>query len=465
MNKADFPLKGIDQLTANSSSGVNSRHPARNSKSFLNAIWRGVAGGVRRVSGAVTSINLNRGENISEFGPPAVTYKKGNGFAGKVTSVDNGADVKAQSDSENVSCRKHPPLKGTFSFHDNIHIGVGISTDNRCVVEVRDRRTDNFYVAKPIKGGHSKDREIKFLKKIKEDNNRYIANIIVVTDDHIIMEDGGTNLKKIIEDEGTPDTESIGKYITHLIKGLCYLLEKGIIHGDIKPDNLLIRNEQLKICDFGIAREQGENYKGMSPVSYTPLECLKSGESENIDIWSAGCVLYFLTTGEKLFPADFILDSGHRLKVTDQKMEERIKEASHTIEKALGEDAKDLFGEMIALKSGGRISPGEALQHRYIKAAEQKPVKYRSAKISSQGDVITAVETGRYIRAGRYIRGRSISSRQHGYIKVSALELELAGFRPAKVSTPGSAFDNPEYMTLSRLLSSRSYAASEYVNL
>jgi serine/threonine protein kinase len=96
-----------------------------------------------------------------------------------------------------------------------------------------------------------------------------------------------------------------------LLEGLKYLHEeKGVAHRDVKPDNIIIafktdcsgkRTLRLKLCDFNVAK----SFKGdRSMMTKTGLEEWSAPEmqggnsySEKVDLWSAGCVLYFILAG------------------------------------------------------------------------------------------------------------------------------------------------------------------------
>lgn len=80
----------------------------------------------------------------------------------------------------------------------------------------------------------------------------------------LVFEYAPYNLLEVLEKtpEGL-DPDKIKLYIYQILKGLAYLHSLNVIHRDVKPENLLVNEkDQLKICDFGFARElknQNEN--------------------------------------------------------------------------------------------------------------------------------------------------------------------------------------------------------------
>ena len=89
---------------------------------------------------------------------------------------------------------------------------------------------------------------------------------------------------------------------------LDYAQKKGVIHRDIKPSNIMVdENGQPKITDFGIAQVTDKTMEmGIwGTPSYMSPEQLKEGElTGNNDIFSLGCVLYELLTGQRAFPGE-----------------------------------------------------------------------------------------------------------------------------------------------------------------
>jgi len=94
----------------------------------------------------------------------------------------------------------------------------------------------------------------------------------------------------------------ICKYIQQVLLGLKYLHGEGIIHRDIKGDNVLLTKERVvKLADFGIAGsldDISENDIAGTPYWMAPEIISLSGASYKSDIWSVGCMVVELLTGK-----------------------------------------------------------------------------------------------------------------------------------------------------------------------
>ena len=101
----------------------------------------------------------------------------------------------------------------------------------------------------------------------------------------------------------------IRKYCTQILKALKFLEDREIIHCDLKPENILICDQQaekLKIVDFGSGCKTSEQiYTYVQSRFYrAPEVVLRIPYSTKVDIWSLGCIVAELYTGEPLFPGN-----------------------------------------------------------------------------------------------------------------------------------------------------------------
>ena len=148
--------------------------------------------------------------------------------------------------------------------------------------------------------------EINIMKKLRNHKNIIKLFEYFETEKYIciIMENipGGSLLNIINKMSKIP--ESYSKYIfKQIIEGLIYIHENGIVHLDIKPDNILIDlSNQIKICDFGVGKQIKQNQllkdSCGTPAFVAPEILLNSPyDPFKCDIWSCGVLLYSMITG------------------------------------------------------------------------------------------------------------------------------------------------------------------------
>lgn len=125
---------------------------------------------------------------------------------------------------------------------------------------------------------------------------------------YIVMEYApGTELKKILDrGERLPPAESV-RIMQGVLAGLQYSHERGVVHRDIKPGNIILSTDgKVKIADFGIARIESSSMTQAGTVMGTPAymspeQFMGQTVDARTDIYSAGVMLYQLLTGERPF--------------------------------------------------------------------------------------------------------------------------------------------------------------------
>ncbi|KAG0416812.1 Cyclin-dependent kinase 1, partial [Dictyocoela roeselum] len=105
-----------------------------------------------------------------------------------------------------------------------------------------------------------------------------------------------------------------------LMAGVDYCHAVGILHRDLKPQNILVdKSGALKICDFGLCRAIGvplRTYtKDIVTLWYRPPELLLGCRhySRQVDVWSLGCIIAELVLYRPMFPGDSEIDQLYKI--------------------------------------------------------------------------------------------------------------------------------------------------------
>lgn len=168
------------------------------------------------------------------------------------------------------------------------------------------------------------------------------------------------------------DEATCRTYFTMLVEGLKYCHGRGVCHRDIKPENLLLSSEfVLKIGDFGqaalmVAGEFLTEKLGTREYNAPEIFTLKY-KGDEVDLFSAGIVLFLMYSRHPPFEAANALDAYYRL-IKDKKYE--MFWEIHSKRKPAGfytEKFKDLINGMFAFTPSERFSAEQILQHPWAK--------------------------------------------------------------------------------------------------
>lgn len=113
----------------------------------------------------------------------------------------------------------------------------------------------------------------------------------------------GRDLTAFITSETIPSKRLLS-WLQQLVDGLVYLHEKGILHRDLKPDNIrVLPNDELKIIDFGLSRELSDAIRAATSVvgtsNYSSDEKVKGiAYDGRDDVWAVGCIFVEIIIGE-----------------------------------------------------------------------------------------------------------------------------------------------------------------------
>lgn len=197
-------------------------------------------------------------------------------------------------------------------------IGVGGMADVYKANDVMENRTVAVKILKPE---FSENEE--FVRRFRNESKAIAVlshpNIVKIYDvgftdeiQFIVMEYiDGITLKELIEQQGVLRWKDALKFVVQILKALQHAHDKGIVHRDIKPQNIMLFPDgTIKVMDFGIARFSRIDGKTLSDktigsVHYISPEQAK-GEmtDERSDIYSVGVMLYEMLTGRKPFDGE-----------------------------------------------------------------------------------------------------------------------------------------------------------------
>ncbi|NLC41465.1 MAG: Stk1 family PASTA domain-containing Ser/Thr kinase [Erysipelothrix sp.] len=121
----------------------------------------------------------------------------------------------------------------------------------------------------------------------------------------------GTTLKSLIQQRGAIEKNEAIFLMEQILEGIVVAHKAGVIHRDIKPQNILIKADgTVKITDFGIATTEGsvqltQHDSVMGSVHYLAPECARGEQATSqSDIYSLGIVFYEMLTGEVPYKGD-----------------------------------------------------------------------------------------------------------------------------------------------------------------
>ena len=163
----------------------------------------------------------------------------------------------------------------------------------------------------------------EFIRRFKNESKAIAVlshpNIVKVYDvsfgdliQYIVMEYiDGITLKELIERQGSLRWKDAVYFTIQILKGLQHAHDKGIVHRDVKPQNIMVLSDgTIKVADFGIARfarneQRTITDKAIGSVHYiSPEQARGEKTDEKSDIYSVGVMLYEMLTGQLPFDAE-----------------------------------------------------------------------------------------------------------------------------------------------------------------
>lgn len=199
----------------------------------------------------------------------------------------------------------------------------------------------------------------------------------------------GVTLKEYMEQRGVLNWKETLLFITQTLEALQHAHKKGIVHRDIKPQNImLLPDGSIRVMDFGIARfsrgeTRTETNKAIGSVHYiSPEQARGDNIDSRADIYSTGVMMYEMLTGKLPFESDSAVSVAIK-QISDKAVPPRainpdIPEALEEItQRAMAKEVQYRYqsaGEMLAAIEQFKKNPSVRFEYQYMK--EDLPARY-----------------------------------------------------------------------------------------
>ncbi|XP_033018698.1 myosin light chain kinase, smooth muscle isoform X2 [Lacerta agilis] len=222
------------------------------------------------------------------------------------------------------------------------------------------------------------------------------ANIVMVLE----LVSGGELFERIIDEDFELTERECIKYMKQISEGVQYIHKQGIVHLDLKPENIMCVNKtgtRIKLIDFGLARrlESAGSLKVLfgTPEFVAPEVINYEPIGYATDMWSIGVICYILVSGLSPFMGDN--DNETLANVTSATWDfddEAFDEIS--------DDAKDFISSLLKKDMKDRLDCSQCLQHPWL----QKDTKTMEAKKLSKDRMKKYMARRKWQKTGNAVR-------------------------------------------------------------
>ncbi len=232
--------------------------------------------------------------------------------------------------------------------------------------------------------------------------------------------------------------EPIAKFVfKQILDGLSYCHSKGIVHRDIKLDNILLNESgNVKIGDFGVSKKVTRGKKlhdRCGTPAYIAPEILKDAgyDGDTVDVWSAGVVLYAMLYGNFPFKAASV-----------EELESLIIEGEYTLPEDISMEARDLIGKILQPEPDERVGIAEIMDHPWMKHIDE------TCKALDADPSVVSIFTPEEIESIK----QEYSFKEHSQDDSAADEASSSMFTEHKLDTTDNDAENDPDMSKSTVL-------------
>ncbi|MEQ2291664.1 hypothetical protein AMECASPLE_015270, partial [Ameca splendens] len=315
-----------------------------------------------------------RAQNIYGIGEPSVESE-----AVTVGLVDdeNQDDAEAEEEDEekepeyrDVTIRADVKVKEMYDVEERL--GTGKFGQ---VFKLVEKATKKVWAGKFIKAYSAKEKE-NVRQEINIMNSLHHPKLVQCVDafegkSDIVMVlemiSGGELFERIIDEDFELTEREVIKYMLQIIDGVNFIHKQGIVHLDLKPENIMCVNKtgsKIKLIDFGLARrlENAGTLKVLfgTPEFVAPEVINYEAISYPTDMWSIGVICYILLSGLSPFMGD-----------NDNETLANVTSATWDFEDEafdeISENAKDFITNLLKKDMKARLTCPQCFEHPWLK--------------------------------------------------------------------------------------------------
>ncbi|XP_012468354.1 cyclin-dependent kinase G-2 [Gossypium raimondii] len=329
------------------------------------------------------------------------------------TFGEDASDDQSDSDVEELAGGMNM-LLGCRSVYEYERLNKISEGTYGVVFRARDKKTGEIVALKKVKILDRREleefgfpltslREINILASFNHPSIVKVKEVVV--DDHdnvyMVMEYMEHDLKALMESMKWPfSTSDVKCLMLQLLEGVKYLHDNWVLHRDLKTSNLLLSSQgELKICDFGMARQYGSPQKPYTTKVvtqwYRAPELLLGAKtySTAVDMWSVGCIMAEMLAKQPLFKGTSEIDQlrkifdtlgtpnekiwagfselpGSKANYSKQRynlLRKKFPVASFTGSAVLSDAGFDLLNRLLTYDPEKRITADDALKHDWFR--------------------------------------------------------------------------------------------------
>ncbi|XP_029195387.1 MAPK/MAK/MRK overlapping kinase-like [Acropora palmata] len=294
------------------------------------------------------------------------------------------------------------------------------------VLKVQDIQDGTYFACKKMKQRYESIDQVNNLREIQAMRRLNPHGNVVDLKDIIFDKKSGTlalicelmdmNLYEMIRGRRHYISESkVKNYMYQLCKSIDHMHRNGIFHRDVKPENILIKDDVVKLADFGSCRSVYSKQPYTEYIStrwYRAPECLLTDGyyTYKMDMWSVGCVFFEVLSLRPLFPGSNEVDQI--AKIHDvlgtpslsilKKLQNKSRSMNFNFPAKTGtgirvllphdhvsKDCLELIEQMCTYDPDERITAKQALRHPYFKQLREQDRRKGGRLASPEGSHIS----------------------------------------------------------------------------